>query len=84
MENTLIRSAPCPSCGSQMLWTQNAWQDDDVTSAAYRCPQGHVLDPATTRQCPVCGEHDTEIVGQAGETQHFHCLRCGKPFVYPR
>jgi hypothetical protein len=51
MENTLIRSEPCPQCGEEMLWTQNAWRSNDVASAAYQCVNGHVLDPDTTRQC---------------------------------
>ena len=84
MENTLVRSAPCPDCGSQMLWTQNAWHVDESTSAAYRCVNGHVLDPATTRQCPACGVHDTEVVGSVQETQQFRCLRCRNAFAFPR
>ena len=42
-----------------MLWTQNAWAHGDNRAAAYQCPNGHVLDPGTTRQCPRCGSHDT-------------------------
>ena len=84
MENTLIRSAPCPDCGSQMIWTQNAWRVGKSADAAYRCVNGHVLDPASTRQCPACGVHDTEVVGQALHAQPFRCVRCGHAFVYPR
>lgn len=51
-ENTLVRSVPCPECGDQMLWTQNAWRAGDTSSAAYQCHNGHVVDPTTTRQCP--------------------------------
>ena len=80
MENTLIRSVPCPDCGDQMLWTQNAWD----TSAAYRCVNGHVLDPATTRQCPGCGLHDTEVLEAADDAQQFRCFRCGTTFAFPR
>jgi predicted RNA-binding Zn-ribbon protein involved in translation (DUF1610 family) len=69
MENTLIRPAPCPQCGAQMLWTQNACDADASSNAAYRCVNGHVLDPAGTRQCPACGMHDTEVVGSAQEAQ---------------
>jgi hypothetical protein len=76
MENTLIRSTPSPECGDQMLWTQNAWQ----RSAAYRCVKGHVLDPATTRQCPACGLHDTELVGAAEAASQFRSFRCGTSF----
>jgi predicted RNA-binding Zn-ribbon protein involved in translation (DUF1610 family) len=80
MENTLIRSSPCPECGDRMLWTQNAWQ----RSAAYKCVNGHVLDPATTRQCPGCGLHDTELVGGAEAASQFRCFRCGTTFPFPR
>src|SRR6185503_89768 len=58
-ENTLIRSEPCPECGVDMLWTQNAWHAAGTSNAAYQCPNGHVIDPALTRQCPACGLHDT-------------------------
>ena len=78
MENTLIRSEPCGTCGAPMLWTQNAWPVDTHTSAAYRCPNQHVVDPDTTRQCPKCGVHDTHRVG-AGETD-FQCYRCSARF----
>src|SRR5688572_8062997 len=86
MENTIIRSTPCPDCGAEMLWTQNAWRaDSDVEArAAYRCPQGHLLDPSTTRQCPACGVHDTTMVRSAGGRQDFCCARCGQSFTFPR
>ena len=81
MENTLIRSAPCPECSFEMLWTQNAWSVGDSSVAAYRCVNGHVLDPATTRQCPACGIHDTEMIGSAEDSDQFRCQRCGKVFA---
>jgi hypothetical protein len=84
MENTLIRSEPCADCGSEMLWTQNAWKLDGTTNAAYRCMNGHVLDPSTTRQCPACGVHDTVLVGEIDGRQEFRCSRCGEPFTIPR
>jgi transposase-like protein len=85
MENTLIRSAPCPVCGAEMLWTQNAWQAGGAPAAGYRCVTGHLLDPAGTRQCPACGVHDTELVnGSIDDGQEFRCLRCGEVFRYPR
>jgi predicted RNA-binding Zn-ribbon protein involved in translation (DUF1610 family) len=84
MDNTLLRSEPCPECGSEMLWTQNAWRADGMTEAAYRCSQGHVVDPATTRQCPVCGVHDTRLVGAVGGRDQFRCEHCGHAFEYPR
>ena len=56
-----------------MLWTQNAWQAADEASAAFRCLNGHVLDPSTTRQCPACGVHDTALLGAAGGRQQFQC-----------
>jgi predicted RNA-binding Zn-ribbon protein involved in translation (DUF1610 family) len=71
-ENTLIRSAPCPECGDQMLWTQNAWRSGEASSAAYQCLNGHVVDPTTTRQCPTCGVHE------------YRCLRCDGEFQVPR
>jgi hypothetical protein len=83
MENTLIRSKPCSQCGAEMLWTQNAWRAGDTTNAAYRCLNGHTIDPATTRQCPECGLHDTTVVGE-GEPQQFRCLRCSHSFHMPR
>ena len=62
MNNTLIRSEPCPECGADMLWTQNAWRSGDTASAAYQCAHGHVIDPGlsapivdcTTRHASVC------------------------------
>jgi predicted RNA-binding Zn-ribbon protein involved in translation (DUF1610 family) len=84
MENTLIRSEPCPQCGEEMLWTQNAWRSNDVASAAYQCVNGHVLDPDTTRQCPNCGLHDTTRAGGTAGQQEYRCLRCGTVFHVPR
>jgi rubrerythrin len=84
MDNTLIRSDRCRECGSEMLWTQNAWPVDAHIEPAYRCTNGHVVDPATTRQCPVCGVHDTHVVGAVGGREQFRCARCGNAFEYPR
>src|SRR3954463_16707091 len=53
--NVLLRTAPCADCGGMMLWTQNAWAHGNNRAAAYRCPNGHVIDPSLTRQCPRCG-----------------------------
>jgi predicted RNA-binding Zn-ribbon protein involved in translation (DUF1610 family) len=83
-ENTLIRSVPCPECGAQMLWTQNAWRADDTSNAAYQCPNGHVVDPTTTRQCPACGVHDTTLIEEADGRQQYRCLRCDAAFQMPR
>ena len=80
MDNTLIRSAKCAECGTDMLWTQNAWPAEEKTDAAYRCMTGHVVDPSTTRQCPECGVHDTERAEKVGAHEHFKCLRCGTAF----
>lgn len=86
MENTIIRSEPCPDCGAEMMWTQNAWhpERDGQADAAYRCLNGHVLDPSTTRQCPACGVHDTTLVKSASGRQDFRCARCGQSFTFPR
>jgi transposase-like protein len=85
MENTSIRSTPCPECGAEMVWTQNAWNADNTSAvAAYRCLRGHVLDPSTTRQCPGCGLHDTALVGTVSGRQDFTCARCGQSFTFPR
>ena len=84
MSNALLRSEPCSECGAEVLWTQNAWRSGDEARAAYRCTTGHVIDPASTRQCPNCGVHDTtRIVAQAGK-EGFQCLRCGTAFEVPR
>jgi len=84
MENTLVRSRPCPECGDVMLWTQNAWHRDGAHSAAYQCMNGHVVDPALTRQCPACGVHDTALTSAHEGTQEFRCNHCGESFQYPR
>lgn len=84
MENTLIRSERCAQCGENMLWTQNAWHAGDSHSAAYQCLNGHVLDPAETRQCPKCGVHDTTLASNNDGRQQFKCLRCVTSFEYPR
>jgi hypothetical protein len=80
MENTLVRSSACSECGAEMLWTQNAWKTADSGGAAYRCLNGHVMDPAFTRQCPSCGIHDTVPDGQP-EHGRFRCTRCGQVFI---
>ncbi len=84
MANTLVRSQPCLECGSEMLWTQNAWNTGETGQAAYRCGNGHVLDPTQTRQCPSCGLHDTVLLGDTGGRQQFRCARCGEAFAFPR
>lgn len=84
MENTLFRSLPCGECGTEMLWTQNAWKVEDVGQAAYQCRNGHVLDPAMTRQCPSCGIHDTALLSEEDGRQQFRCARCGEGFAFPR
>jgi predicted RNA-binding Zn-ribbon protein involved in translation (DUF1610 family) len=81
--NVLLRTAPCIECGGMMLWTQNAWVHGDNRAAAYRCPNGHVLDPHTTHQCPRCGVHDTEAVASKGDGT-LECHRCGHQFVVTR
>jgi predicted RNA-binding Zn-ribbon protein involved in translation (DUF1610 family) len=63
-----------------MLWTQNAWVHGDNRAAAYQCPNGHVLDPALTHQCPRCGVHDTGADGSKGAGA-FECHRCGNTFT---
>jgi hypothetical protein len=67
-----------------MLWTQNAWPANETSNAAYRCLNGHLVDPALTRQCPACGVHDTAVVEQMGERQQCRCLRCNHAFQVPR
>jgi hypothetical protein len=84
MENTLVRSERCQQCGEVMLWSQNAWPAGDTYSAAYQCPNGHVVDPAMTRQCPRCGIHDTELTDATEGRQQFKCHRCGEAFQIPR
>ena len=75
MENTLIRTSPCPECGVEMLWKQNAWKTGDTGQAAYQCKNGHVVNPALTPQCPACGVHDTELLGERDGRQQFRCAR---------
>lgn len=84
MDNTLLRSAPCPDCGVELVWTQNVWPPGGESSAAYRCLNGHVVDPSTTRQCPGCGVHDTTLLTSADGRQDFSCARCGESFTFPR
>ena len=84
MTNILIRSEPCPQCGAEMLWTQNAWHSGDAVGAAYRCLNGHVIDPALTRQCPNCGVHDTIATGMSDRAQQYRCMRCDNAFAVAR
>jgi predicted RNA-binding Zn-ribbon protein involved in translation (DUF1610 family) len=84
MDNTLLRSAPCPDCGVELVWTQNAWPPGGESSAAYRCLNGHLVDPSLTRQCPACGVHDTTLLNSATGLQDFRCARCGESFTFPR
>jgi hypothetical protein len=67
-----------------MLWTQHAWKTGDTGQAAYRCQNGHLLDPAVTRQCPACGIHDTLLLGERDGRQQFRCMRCADVFEVPR
>jgi endogenous inhibitor of DNA gyrase (YacG/DUF329 family) len=83
MENLLIRSQPCPECGTEMLWTQNAWPTGDTAVAAYQCLNGHLTDPAETRQCPACGVHDTVLLGEGAGRPQFKCNRCSTTFAFP-
>ena len=83
MLNAIIRSTPCPECGAEMHWAQNAWKTADSGSAAYCCVNGHVLDPAQTRQCPSCGVHDTALLGERDGLPQFRCARCGETFTFP-
>jgi predicted RNA-binding Zn-ribbon protein involved in translation (DUF1610 family) len=86
MENTIKRTEPCPDCGAEAIWTQDAWRDEPggEPRAAYRCLNGHVIDPSTTRQCPACGVHDTMLLGTTGGRQQFQCAQCGQSFTFPR
>ena len=84
MSNGLARSQPCPQCGAEVLWTQNAWKVGDTTSAAYVCVAGHAIDPHETRQCPKCGVHDTSLLNNVEGRQEFRCAQCGEWFVHPR
>jgi predicted RNA-binding Zn-ribbon protein involved in translation (DUF1610 family) len=84
MADGITRSQPCPQCGAEVVWTQNAWKDGDTRSAAYICTGGHVIDPATTRQCPKCGVHDTNLLSDVDGRQEFRCAQCGEVFTHPR
>ena len=78
--NVLQRTQPCASCGAMMLWTQNAWAHGNNRAAAYRCANGHVIDPADTHQCPKCGVHDTSAAPSNGAGA-YECHRCGHTFT---
>jgi predicted RNA-binding Zn-ribbon protein involved in translation (DUF1610 family) len=78
--NVLLRTDPCAVCGGMMLWTQNAWAHGDNRAAAYQCKNGHVIDPATTHQCPRCGTHDTAADPSRGDGV-YECHRCGHTFT---
>jgi hypothetical protein len=84
MEKSLVRSSRCSECGSEMLWTQNAWKTGETGQAAYSCENGHVIDPSVTPQCPACGIHDTVLVSAEGGRQQFRCTRCEEGFEVPR
>ena len=83
--SSLRRSSPCLECGSMMLWTQNAWASGDNRAGAYRCMNGHVLDPQLTRECPSCGMHDTSVIegSPADQVEHL-CHACGARFATPQ
>ena len=82
--NILRRKAACAECGAMVLWTQNAWVNGDNRAAAYRCLNGHVTDPADTRECPACGLHDTRVVSPCGAGPSAHlCNQCGVQFSVP-
>jgi Zn ribbon nucleic-acid-binding protein len=83
-ENTLVRSVPCAVCGTELLWTQNAWRTNGHASAAYVCLNGHVVDPSETRQCPACGVHDTEVMADGDGVHQYRCRRCGREFQVQR
>jgi ribosomal protein S27AE len=84
MKNDMVRSSPCVECGAELLWTQNAWKTGETGRAAYRCQNGHVVDPSLTRQCPACGIHDTVLLADADGRQRFRCTRCRETFELPR
>jgi ribosomal protein S27E len=86
-ENSLVRSVECEQCGARMLWTQAAWHEPgpaprtEMARAAYRCDNGHILDPSDTPQCPNCGLHDTM---RTASSTSFRCRRCATAFAVPR
>ena len=84
MTSPMVRSTPCVECGAELLWTQNAWKVGDTGQAAYCCENGHVVDPALTRQCPVCGIHDTVLLDDTDGRQQFRCAVCRQAFEWPR
>ena len=84
MSNGLTRSQPCPACGADVIWTQDAWKAGDTPSAAYICGNGHAIDPAQTRQCPKCGVHDTVLLTELDGRQEYRCAQCSEEFTYPR
>jgi Zn ribbon nucleic-acid-binding protein len=84
MENTLVRQSRCPECDTEMLWAQNAWKTGETGQAAYRCQNGHVIDPSLTPQCPACGIHDTILLRAEEGAKHFRCTRCAEAFQLPR
>jgi hypothetical protein len=72
-----------------MLWTQNAWAVGDSRSGAYQCVNGHVIDPAMTRECPSCGMHDTGVLTgvlerSSAEQTHHVCHVCSTRFSRSR
>ena len=87
MDNTLERSVACERCGDKMLWTQAAWHEPgtvpqtETARAAYRCENGHIIDPSDTPQCPNCGLHDTT---RTTSSMSFKCYRCATAFTVPR
>jgi hypothetical protein len=84
MSDGITRSQPCPQCGADVVWTQNAGTPGEAASAAYVCTNGHVVDPTETRQCPKCGVHDTVLLSEVDGRQEFRCAQCGELFAFPR
>ena len=66
--NVLLRTEPCTECGGICCGPRTRGRRE-TTARPVSLPNGHVLDPGATRQCPGCGSHDTTAAPEAARSR---------------